>query len=212
MTVENALITAACVMSAVSRVLSVWPAHLSIHLQKELVKYHQRVRFQWFVAAWSDSPLFFSSQNLFTRTTSLSNMSLTSRTYEHSYVTSWDICSSSFQFSKSTDEKDIFFLFPLRLMSWWMTLCECRYSRPRRTCLATQMISNSLMGPQLSNFSRTEPPSPASMKRWTLWSHSTAPYSSAMLSCRKRAWNSTSAALKFSNGICEEDKHHMFQK
>lgn len=66
-------------------------------------------------------------------------------------------------------------LLLLRLMSWWMTLCECRYCRPRNICLVTQIISNSLMGPQLSSFSRTEPPSPASMKRCTFWSQSKAP-------------------------------------
>lgn len=94
----------------------------------------------------------------------------------------------------------------LRLMSWCMMLCECRYSSPRRTCWVTQMISNSRIGPQLSSFSKTEPPSPASMKRCTLWSHNKAPYSSAMFSCRNLAWISTSAGLKCSKGICTKLK------
>lgn len=92
----------------------------------------------------------------------------------------------------------------LRLMSWCIMLWECRYSRPRRTCWETQMISNSLIGPQLSSFSRTEPPSPASMNKCTVCSHSNAPYSSAMFSCRNRAWISTSAGLKCSTGIWRE--------
>ncbi len=98
----------------------------------------------------------------------------------------------------------------LRLMSWCMILWECKYSRPRRTCWETQMISNSLIGPQLSSFSRTEPPSPASMNKCTVCSHSNAPYSSAMFSWRNRAWISTSAGLKCSMGIWRESTPNLY--
>lgn len=119
-------------------------------------------------------------------------------------ITSWTSCSVTEKTShqKPKPGHTYNFTLHLRLMSWWMMLLEWRYSIPRRTCLVTQMISNSLMGPQLSTISRTEPPSPASMNRWTLLSQSRAPYSSAMFSWRNRAWNSTSAALKCSTGIC----------
>lgn len=89
----------------------------------------------------------------------------------------------------------------LRLISWWITFFECRKSSPLRTCFVTQIISNSLIGPQLSSFSRTDPPSPASIKRWTVSPHRTAPYNSAMFSCRKQAWISTSDGLNWSTGI-----------
>lgn len=88
-----------------------------------------------------------------------------------------------------------------RLISWWITFFECRKSSPLRTCFVTQIISNSLIGPQLSSFSRTDPPSPASIKRCTVSPQSTAPYNSAMFSCRKQAWISTSDGLNWSTGI-----------
>jgi hypothetical protein len=97
--------------------------------------------------------------------------------------------------------KMVYSLSYLRLISWWITLLECRKSSPLRTCFVTQIISNSLIGPLLSNFSRTDPPSPASIKRWTVSPHRTAPYNSAMFSCRKQAWISTSDGLNWSTGI-----------
>lgn len=88
----------------------------------------------------------------------------------------------------------------IRLISWWIILLEWRKSSPFRMCFVTQMISNSLIGPQLSSFSMTDPPSPASIKRWIVSSHKIAPYNSAMFSCRKHACISTSEGLNCSTG------------